>query len=214
MAKKISGSVGKGGKNKPVDTSGEATLNDRVDDLTGNPLPSQVLQINAPASSNSEYVVAAFPIGDEFAYDPIEFGPATSLDFTLDVLAEDVTGTSHVDITLAVLQNDFFVAPPNPSTPLVDGSEGGWIRLAHGGFEARDFESVNGDGSVPDFAAPFQFAYAFHANYSTTALSVDLRLDNMEATVNTVPEPCTGVFVAIALGASVLWRNLWHEDEK
>ena len=214
MAKKISGSVGKGGKNKPIDTSGQATLADGVDDLAGNPPPSHVLQINAPASSSTEHVVAAFPIGDEFAYDPIEFGPATSLEFSLDVLAEAVIGTSHVDVTLAVLQDDFFIAPPNPSTPFVNGSEGGWTRLSHSGFEARDFVSVNGDGSVPDFAAPFQFAYAFHSDYSTTALSVDLRLDNMEATVNTVPEPCTGVFVAMALGASVLWRHFWHEDER
>ena len=213
MAKKISGSVGKGGKNKPVDTSGQVTLNDAVDEMAGNPPPSHLLEFDAPASSNLENVVVAFPIGDELAYDPMEFGPATSLDFALDVLAEPVSGALHVDITLAVLQGEFFVAQPNLSTPMVDGTEGGWTRLSHGGLEARDFLSVDGDGSMPDFTEPFQFAYAFHANHSTTALSVELRLDNMEATVNTIPESSCGVFLAIAMGASVLWYRFWHADE-
>lgn len=213
MAKKISGSVGKGGKNKPVDTSGQVTLDDLVDQLAGNPPPSHLLAFEAPASSSLENVVVAFPIGDEFAYDPIEFGPATTLDFSIDVLAEPVSGASHVDITLAVLQGDFFVAQPSPSTPIIDGTEGGWTRLSHSGLGAGDFLSVSGNGSRPDFTEPFQFAYAFHANYSTTALSAELRLDNMEATVNTIPEPSCGVFLAIALGASILWHRFWHENE-
>lgn len=212
MAKKISGSVGKGGKNKPIDTSGQVTLTDSVDESAGNPPPSAVLTFDALATGTEEYVVVAFPIGDEFIYDPIEFGPATSLDFALDVLAEPVAGASNVDITLAVLQGEFFVAAPNPSTPSVDGMEGGWTRLSHTGFEARDFLAVDGSGLVPDFSEPFQFAYAFHANYSSTALSVDVRLDNMEATVNTIPEP-TSLGLAMAMGAAVLWHR-WRNDEE
>ena len=212
MAKKISASVGKGGKNKPIDTSGQVTLADSVDANIGNPAPSALLSFDAPLSSTLEYVVVAFPIGDEFLYDPIEFGPASSLDFALDVLAEPVAGTSQVDITLAILQNGFFVASPNPSTPSIDGTEGGWTHLSHTGFEARDFLAVDGSGAIPNFSEPFQFAYAFHASYSSTALSVNLRLDNMEATVNTIPEP-TSLGLAIAMGAAVLWYRWWFGEE-
>ena len=213
MAKRISSSVGKGGKNKPIDTSGQVTLDDSVDETVGNPPPSAVLTFDAPATGTEEYVVVAFPIGDEFIYDPIEFGPATSLDFALDVLAEPVAGASHVDITLAVLQGEFFVASPNPSTPSVDGTKGGWTRFSHTGFEARDFLAVDGSGAVPDFSQPFQFAYAFHADYSSSALSVDLRLDNMAATVNTVPEP-TSVGLAMAMGAALLWHRWWNGGDR
>jgi hypothetical protein len=212
MAKRISASVGKGGKNKPVDTSGQVTLTDSVDESVGNPSPSAVLTFDAPATGTEEHVVVAYPIGDEFFYDPIEFGPATSLDFALDVLAAPVEGASHVDITLAVLQGDFFVASPNPSTPSVDGSEGGWARLSQTGIEARDFLAVDGSGLVPDFSMPFQFAYALHANYSSTALSVALRLDNMEATVNTVPEP-SSLGLAMAMGAAMLWHRWWSSAD-
>jgi hypothetical protein len=131
----------------------------------------------------------------------------------LDVLAEPVAGASHVDITLAVLQGDFFIAAPNPSTPSVDGMEGGWTRVSHTGFEARDFLAVDGSGRVPDFSDPFQFSYAFHANYQSTALSVDLRLDNMEATVNTIPEP-TSIGLVLAMGAAVLWHRWWNDEDR
>lgn len=210
MAKKISASVGKGGKNKPIDTSGQLTLTDSVDETLGNPPPSAVLTFEAPTTGTEEYAVVAFPIGDEFVYDPIEFGPATSLDFAIDVLVEPVAGASHVDITLAVLQGEFFVAAPNTSTPYVDGMEGGWTRFSHTGFESRDFLAVDGSGLAPDFSEPFQFAYAFHTNYLSTALSVELRLDNMEAIVNTIPEP-TSLGLAMAMGATVLWHR-WRND--
>jgi hypothetical protein len=213
MAKKISASVGKGGKNKPVDTSGQVTMTDSVDESVGNPPPSAMLTFDAPATGTEEHVVVAYPIGDEFMYDPIEFGPATSLDFALDVLAEPAAGASHVDITLAVLQGDFFVASPNLSTPYVDSTEGGWIRISHTGFEARDFLAVDGSDAVPDFSEPFQFGYAFHANYSSAALSVDLRLDNMEATVNTIPEPIS-LGLAMAMGATMLWHRWWYGEDR
>ena len=213
MAKKISGSVGKGGKNKPIDTSGQVTLTDAVDDSAGNPAPSAVLTFDAPATSTEEYTVVAFPLGDEFVYDPIEFGPAVSLDFEFDLLAQSVAGVSQVDVTLAVWQDEFFVAAPNALTPSVDGTEGGWTRLSHAGLEADDFLAVDGSGALPDFSEPFQFAYAFHANYASAALRVDLRLDNMEATVNTIPEP-TSVGLVMAMGAALLWHRWWNDEDR
>ncbi|MEM8679519.1 MAG: hypothetical protein AAGF97_09225 [Planctomycetota bacterium] len=209
MAKKISASVGKGGKNKPVDTSGQVQLSDSLDTDTGNPPPSHALRFAAPASSTQEQVVVAFPIGDEFFYDPIESGPATSIDFQLDLLAEPLVGTSHVDVTLVVLQDGFFVAAPHPSTPTINGTEG-WTQLSHEGLEADDFLAIDGRDAIPDFSTPFQFGYAFHANYSATALQVDLRLDNMEATIHTVPEPSGGPMLALAIGATVLWHRFWN----
>ena len=211
MAKKISASVGKGGKNKPIDTSELVTFTDGVDEGQGNPPPSAALTFAGPATGIEEYVVVAFPIGDEFVYDPIEFGPATSLDFDLDVLAQPVAGASHIDITMAVVQGELFLAAPNPSTPTVDGTEGAWLTISHTGFQARDFMATDGSGASPDFSEPFQFAYAFHANYATTTLSVDLRLDNMEATVNTIPEPTT-IGLAMAMGASFLWHRWWDNQ--
>jgi hypothetical protein len=189
------------------------TSTDSVDESVGNPPPSEALKFDAPATGTEEHVVVAYPIGDEFIYDPIEFGPAMSLDFALDVLAERVTGASHVDITLAVLQGEFFIASPNPSTPSVDGTDGAWTGISHSGLEARDFLAVDGSGAVPDFSQPFQFAYAFHANYSSAALSVDLRLDNMQATVNTIPEP-TSLGLAMSMGAALLWHRWWYGQDR
>lgn len=211
MAKKISASVGKGGKNKPVDTSGQATIADVVDPNLGNPAPSVLLSFDAPATSSQEYLVVAYPIGDEFQYDPMEFGPATSLDFALDVLAEPLTGASQVDVTLAILQGDFYVASPNPSSPSITGAESGWTHLSLANLTESDFLSVDGSGAVPDFSRPFQFGYAFHAEYAATSLSVELRLDNMEATINTIPEP-TSLGLAIAMGGVALW-NRWYSGE-
>lgn len=211
MAKKISASVGKGGKNKPIDTSGQATLSDSLDNNAGNPPPSAALAFSAPASGVDEQLVVAFPIGDEFIYDPIELGPATSLDFVVDVFAESLAGASRVEVTMAVLQDGFFIAAPTSSTPSMDGSEVGWARLSHAGLEANDFLAADGGGRAPDFSRPFQFSYAFHADYSATTLGVDLRIDNMEATVNTIPEPGSAALV-MAMGAAILWDRWWNDD--
>jgi hypothetical protein len=213
MAKKISGSVGKGGKNIVVDTSGQLTAGDLVSETEGNPAPSGVLEFSAPASSTTETWAVAFPIGDEFLYDPAEFGPAVSIDFELDVLPTEVSGTSHVDITLAILQDDSFIVLPTVGSPNVDGTEADWTTLGQTGLQADDFNAVEGGLEHPDFGRPFQFGYLFSGEYSTTELSVVLGIDNMEATINTVPEP-TSIVLALAMGAAVLWHHWWNNDDK
>lgn len=214
MAKKISASVGKGGKNKPVDTTGQATLDVSLDEAGGYPAPSAVLKIDAPATTAEQRVVFAYPIGDELAYDPAELGPATSLDFSIDVLAESIAGASQIDVTLAVLQRELFIASPTSSTPSVDGDEVGWTRLSQTGLQARDFLAADGSDAAPDFSEPFQFAYAFHADYSTGALTAELRVDNMEAAVNTVVLEPTSLGLAAAMGAAVLWRRCFSGEDR
>ncbi|QEG33334.1 hypothetical protein [Bythopirellula goksoeyrii] len=211
MAKKISSSVGKGGKNIVEDTSGQLAAVDSVADNEGNPAPSAELDFSAPPSSTTQTWAVAFPIGDEFVYDPTEFGPAVSLDFQLDVLAREVSGSSHVDITLAILQNESFLATTRADTPRVDGTQLDWTTLSQSGLRAEDFAAVDGGREVPDFSQPFQFGYAFTGEYSTTGLSVKLGIDNMEATVNTIPEP-TSIALAFAMSAAVLWHRWWSND--
>jgi len=214
MAKKISGSVGKGGKNAPIDTSGQLVSTDGVDPGTGNPAPSAVLTFSAPASSSPQSAGIAFPIGEdfEFNYDPAEFGPVESLDFLIDILPNGVQGTPEVHITLAILQNEFFIADIDPNTPSIDGTEPGWTQLAQLGLRAEDFTATDGGPERPDFNQPFEFGYAFLADYQTTPLQVQLQLDNMEATVNTIPEP-TLFALAIVLGAPLLLRRRYRMNE-
>ncbi len=211
MAKKISGSVGKGGKNAPIDTSGQLTLTDGVDPGTGNPAPSAVLTFSAPGSPSPQTAGVVFPIGEdfEFNYDPAELGPVESLDFLVDILPNAVQGTPEVHITLAILQDEFFLATIDPNTPSVDGTEPGWTQLSQFGLRAQDFYAADGGSERPHFDQPFEFGYAFLADYDTSPLQVQLQLDNMEATVNTIPEP-TLFALAIVLGAPLLLRRRYR----
>jgi hypothetical protein len=184
-----------------------------VDSAEGNPPPSSVLEFSAPPSLNIETARVSFPIGDEFVYDPIEFGPAVSLDFSIDVMLIEVSGTSDVDITLAILQGEYFIISPTIVTPSISGLETDWTNLSQTGLQAVDFLAVDGGTEIPDFGKPFQFGYAFTGNYSTTGLTVELGLDNMEATINTVPEP-TSIMLVLAMGVSVLWCRWWSDHEK
>jgi hypothetical protein len=209
MAKKISGSVGKGGKNKPQDTSGQVVVSDTVSGDTGNPAPSAVLHFSAPASSSPQAVTVAFPIGEdfEFFYDPAELGAVASLDFQLDLLPTLVSGTPQVHVSLAIVQGEAFIAPPTVGTPSVNGTEGGWVLLQQFGLRAEDFVAADGGPERPDFGLPFEFGYAFSATYSTVPLDVRLQLDNMEATINTVPEP-TALALLLVLGVPLIWRRV------
>ena len=80
------------------------------------------------------------------------------------------------------------------------------------GLLPGEFSEVGGGGRV-DFSQPFQFGYAFTGDYSTTALSVELGLDNMHVEITTVPEPTT-IAMVCAMGAALLWHRWWNGDEK
>ena len=213
MAKKISGSVGKGGKNTSVDTSGQVVSTLSVSDTDGSPAPSDILTFSAPASSATESVGIVYPIGDEFVYDPIEFGPIESIDFRLDVLPSTIDGAARIDITLAIIQSETFIASPTADTPSVDDTELDWTTLSQTWLRAEDFSAVDGGPEHPDFGRPIQFGYTFLGEYSTTALSVELGIDNMEATINTVPEP-SSVMLLVSMGAVLLWRRWWSSEDE
>ena len=194
------------------DTSGQLVADDFGDETNGNPLPSVDLNIDAPAASVPQTATVAYPIDNEFLFDPATNGAAVTLDFQLDVLPANVAGTTSVDITLAIIQGEPFLATrPGGVLPSIDGTETEWTTLGLTGLQAEDFIPVDGDTDRPDFSRPFQFGYAFSGEYSTTALSVEVGLDNMEVEITTVPEP-TSIALAAALGAA-FWWNRWKNDD-
>lgn len=208
MAKKISGSVGKGGKNKPEDT---VVVQEFLNASAGNPAPSMELTLTAPSSSVPQTAIVAYPIGEdfEFRYDPAELGAVESLEFLLDVLPVRVEGTARVDISLAILQGELFVAPPRSDTPGVTGAQTQWTTLSQSGLRAEDFVAVDGGGERPDFGLPIEFGYLYTADFDAAGLDVVLQLDNFEATVNTVPEPTAAALVLVlVLAAALLWRRV------
>lgn len=195
-----------------LDETGQLTADDFEDAVGGNPSPSVLIEIDAPASSVPQSATVAYPIDTDFAFDPATNGAAVSLDFQLEVLPSSIVGTPDIDVSLAIIQGEAFVATRVGSPlPSVDGSEAEWTQLGMTGLRAEDFIAVDGDGDRPDFGRPFQFGYAFLGEYSTTALSVELGLDNMEVEITTVPEP-NSIMLAATMGAAVLW-NRWRSDE-
>ncbi|MEM9367836.1 MAG: hypothetical protein AAGD07_17730, partial [Planctomycetota bacterium] len=75
---------------------------------------------------------------------------ATSLDFALDVLAGPLSGASQVDITMAVLQGEYYLAEPDNTTPTVDLERRTCQhRERHRLKPHRKFTSHLADGSLP-----------------------------------------------------------------
>ena len=196
-----------------IDSSGQLTSVHSVSPTEGAPPPSAVLAFDAPASSAIEQWAVAYPIDDEFVYDPLEFGPAVSIDMQLDVSPNAIGGTSHVNITLALIQDEPFIITPTAESPIVDATTSPWSTLSQTGLQASDFEAVDGGPEIPDFGRPFQFGYLFSGDYSTSGLTVELGIDNMEATVNTIPEP-SSITLALAMGTAVLWHRIWVRDDE
>jgi hypothetical protein len=155
----------------------------------------------------------AFPFDTDFVFDPNSSGPAQSIDFQLDVLANALSGTPQVDITLAILQSGkSFIASRAGGSPSVESGDTDWTNLGQTGLLADEFQAVDGGSDRVDFSQAFQFGYAFTGNYSSAALSVDLGLDNMLVEITTIPEPTT-IALAVAMGASLVWNRWWHGDE-
>jgi hypothetical protein len=199
---------------KLQDTAGQLTVDDSGSDTAGNPAPSSVLTFGAPVSSTPETATVGFPVDTDFVFDPNSSGPALSIDFQLDVLANTLSGTPQIDITMAILQDGkSFIASRAGGSPSVDSGDTNWINLGQTGFLANEFHAVGGGLDRVDFSQAFQFFYAFSGNYSTTALSVDLGLDNMLVEITTIPEP-TSIALACAMGAALLWSRLWNGDDE
>jgi len=187
------------------DTSGQLTFGGFGSTTEGNPAPSTTLTFSAPASSNPESATVGYPFDTDFFIDPAISGDVLSIDFQLDVLPTIVDGASQIDVTLAILQDEPFIAAASGQST---SSGASWITLGDTGLQATDFSAVGGGTARPDFSRSFQFGYAFRGDYSTTALSVELGLDNMQVEITTVPEPTT-IVLMISLAASLLWSRLW-----
>ncbi len=186
-------------------TSGHLTFGGFGSTTEGNPAPSTILTFSAPASSNPEFATVGYPFDTDFFIDPAISGDVISLDFQLDVLPFVVEGASQIHVTLAILQDEPFIAAASGQS-IPSGTN--WDTLGDTGLGATDFSAVDGGPERPDFSRPFQFGYAFRGDYSTIALDVELGLDNMQVEITTVPEPTTIVLI-VSMGASLLWSRFW-----
>jgi len=195
------------------DTASNLQVNDSGSTIEGNSAPSSVLTFSAPMSSSTETVTVAFPIDTDFVFDPNSSGDALSIDFQFDVTAS-MTGTPDLDVTLAIVQDGkSFLALRASGSPSVDNNTAPWSTVGQTGLLPGEFSEVGGGGGRVDFGEPFQFGYAFTGDYSTTALDVELGLDNMQVEITTVPEPTT-IAMACAMGAALLWHRWWDTGEE
>jgi hypothetical protein len=187
-----------------TDTSGQLTLGGVGDELGGNPAPSTKLFFSAPGSGTPQSFAVAYPFDTDFVFDPAISGRGNSIDFQLDVLPTNVTGTANVQVTLAILQDEVYLA--TGSGDLV--SQGGaWLTVGDTGLLARDFFEADGGPGQPDFGRVFQFGYAFMGDYASQGLDVELSVDNMNVGITTVPEPMSIAIMLILCGGALLCRR-------
>lgn len=188
-----------------TDTSGQLTLGGVGDQVGGNPAPSTKLFISAPGSGDPQSFVVAYPFDTDFQYTPIaDCCRDMSMDFLIDVLPTQITGTANVEVTLAILQDEVFVATGHGQS-VSPGA--GWLTLGDSGIVAKDFFEADGGGTHPDFTKTFQFGYAFMGDYATEGLDVELSIDNMNVGLNNVPEPMSMAIVLILCGGALMCRK-------
>lgn len=189
-----------------TDTSGQLTLDGVADDLAGNDAPSTKLFISAPGSGDPQSFVVAYPFDTDFTFVPASAACCRqmTMDFAIDMLPLDVTGTANMEVTLAILQGEVFVAT-NHGQPIDQGT--GWMTAGNTGLIAKDFFEADGGGTHPDFTRTFQFGYAFMGDYSTQGLNVEINVDNMHVGLNNVPEPMSMAIALILAGGALLCRR-------
>jgi hypothetical protein len=178
----------------------------------GNPPNSYLLTVEAPATSSAESATVIIPLDDEFFF-RLSTGPAVSMDFSVDVLPLTVEGTNDVDVSLGILQGEFYLARATPTfdPPSISGPAAEWITLRAQGFSASDFQEADGGPGHPDFGQPFQFGYALTSQSSAPPLHMDRGLDNMYVEITSIPEP-SSIVMAFSLGAAFLW-NRWRSHD-
>ncbi|REK18333.1 MAG: hypothetical protein DWQ37_04250 [Planctomycetota bacterium] len=187
------------------DTAGSLTIAGSGSTTEGNPPESVLLTFAAPASSSLESAAVAYPFFDnEFEFDPTAKGLVESLDFQLDVLPSVIDGPGQIHVTLALYQDEFFVAR-GAGESISPGSS--WVPIDGSGLLASDFTPVGGGPGRPDFSQPFQFGYALSADYAIDGLDAEVYVDNMTVEVTFVPEP-SSLVLALVLGVSLLWYRL------
>ena len=188
-----------------IDTAGNLTFDGNGSTVVGNLAPSTVLTFSAPASLSTQTVTVAYPFDMDFFIDPAVSGEVTSIEFAIDVLPSIVDASTDLHVTLAILQDEAFIAGSHGQST---GQGASWVRLSDSGLRAIDFSAADGGPERPDFTRDFQFGYAITAEYSSSPLNVEVALDNMQVGIFTVPEPSSLILV-ISLGASLLWSRFW-----
>ncbi len=188
------------------DSSGQLSLDGAGSDTLGNPPPSTLLVFGAPGSSTSEVATVAYPFDSDFVFRASTGQPALTIDFGVDVLPQVLEGTSQIHVTLALLQDEPFVATA-AGQPVESGAA--WMRVSDRGLGPGDFTAVDGSPNHPDFSRAFQFGYALTGQYSQGGLDVEIGVDNMRVEITTVPEP-TSIVLALSLGISLLVGRWWR----
>ncbi len=188
------------------DSSGQLSLSGVGDTIEGNAAPSTKLFISAPGTGNPESFVVAYPFDTDFQFVPErDCCRQMTMDFAVDMLPIDVTGTANMEVTLAILQDEVFVATGHGGSV---GSPGaGWLTVSDTGLIASDFFEADGGSSHPDFERTFQFGFAFMGDYSGDGLSIEMNVDNMHVTLNNVPEPMSLAIALVLCGGALLCRR-------
>ncbi len=187
-----------------TDTSGQLTMTGNGSQTEGNPAPSTQLFFSAPGSGSPQSFVVAYPFDTDFVFDPVGRGRLESMDFFIDVLPTEITGTANIEVTLAILQDEVYLAS-NSGGSVSQGA--GWLTIGDAHLLAQDFFEADGGVGQPDFGRTFQFGYAFMGDYQSQGLSVELGVDNMNVGITTVPEPMSLAVVLLLCGGAILCRR-------
>ncbi len=106
--------VGTSGHVQKAEGPAGLTFDSSESETIGNPPISYILTVDAPATSSPESATVINPLDDEFFF-RLSTGPAVSLDFSIDVLPLAVEGTNDVEVSLGILQGEFYLARANPT---------------------------------------------------------------------------------------------------
>jgi len=189
-----------------TDSSGQLTMSGVGDTVGGNTAPSTKLFLSAPGTGSPESFVVAYPFDTDFVFNPAtDCCRQMTMDFAVDMLPIDVTGTPNIEVTLAILQDEVFVATGQGGA--VGPAGGGWMTVSDTGLVASDFFEADGGASHPDFTRTFQFGYAFMGDYGADGLNVELSVDNMNVTLNNVPEPMSLAIALVLCGGALMCRR-------
>jgi len=189
------------------DTSGQLEFQASASDAIGNPAPSTVLDLTAPASSAPQMATVVQGFDDEFVFDPMRSGGATSINFQVEILPQMIDGTPELQVTLAIWQDEVFVATAAGDAVPAGADTGSWLTISDSDLRPAEFIPVAGGAGRPDFDRPFQFGLAYSSQYSSEGLAVGIAIDNTVVEITTVPEP-TSIILVLTLGVSLVWQRL------
>lgn len=182
------------------DTSGQLTVG--LEEL----LPDAVsLSMSAPTSGSVESAIVGLPFDQEFFFQPALNRPATTIDYQIFLLPSELQGVTDPYVTFALRQDQQVFLGTRHLPLSLDSS---WLGFSDSGLEADDFLTLDGR-IAPDFSQPFQFGFAFGAEYSTAGAQVEVGIADMHVSVFSVPEPSSIMLVA-SMGVTLLLHRWWR----